>query len=185
MSRKRTRYPENVDDILSGLGADSDRGCVLIAASWLDKLLEDRLCEHFKKSSGISDDELKTLVSGDFAVLGAIANRARMAMALGLIFKDVYAALRILVDLRNHCAHHPGLVTLTSDRVAQIADKLDEQLEQSNLPRHLALRIVPSSETIPIFSARSDFLVVIARLRHRLKDPTVEARITENAMPPP
>jgi DNA-binding MltR family transcriptional regulator len=110
---------------------ESDRGCVLATHAYCGQELAQAIRDYLINLC----DAPKTLVEdlleeGEFKPLGGFSSRAKMARALGLITQPTLEALVALNRLRNHFAHHPGLVRLTADRVLAIRDKLSpiEQL---------------------------------------------------------
>jgi hypothetical protein len=115
--KRKAKFSEPVQPRPHDLSEESERGCVLCAHAWIEKLLGDRLREYLLKSSGNDTDGVASLLESDRSLLGAFANRARMARALGIIGDGTHRALIELNQLRVHFAHHAGNVSLTTSRV--------------------------------------------------------------------
>jgi DNA-binding MltR family transcriptional regulator len=84
--------------------SESDRGCVLIVAEELDKMLKDLHMAHIEASSGANSDLRKRLFSYN-GPIGHFAARIQVAYAYGLISKQTYEDLERLREIRNDAAH--------------------------------------------------------------------------------
>ena len=89
------------DEVLQLLGQESDRGCLLVSAAWLDELLgaliKARLVDH--------KNTIDALFDGPNAPLKTFSARINFAFALGLVHADERSALHIVRSLRNAAAH--------------------------------------------------------------------------------
>jgi hypothetical protein len=85
---------------LPELNKESDRGCVMVACSYLDELLR-RILLAFLVDGPKSVD----LVEGFNAPLGTMSTRASAAYALGLIGEKEFREVDILRRIRNRFAH--------------------------------------------------------------------------------
>ncbi len=91
---------EDVDSYKLSIENESERGCILVAAAFLDFVLEEMLCSHFlNKPAG--DD----LVRGFNGPLGTFSSRITAAFALGLIAETEQKQLDLVRRIRNECAH--------------------------------------------------------------------------------
>jgi DNA-binding MltR family transcriptional regulator len=80
---------------------ESPRGSVIVAASILDRILEDLIVARLRPMTDNSDP----LLSGAYAPLGSFAAKIDTANRLGLIRPEHRKALHILRNLRNEFAH--------------------------------------------------------------------------------
>lgn len=78
---------------------ESDRGCVLVAASFLEQELGSLLSAFF-----VEGDEAKQLLRVD-GPLGSFSSRIDASLALGLISRDVGRQLHLIRKIRNEFAH--------------------------------------------------------------------------------
>jgi DNA-binding MltR family transcriptional regulator len=89
------------EDVLELLGQESDRGCILVAAAWIDELLGDliraRLIDH--------KQTIDNLFSGANAPIGTLSARINFAHAMGVIEEDEWKAMHSIRALRNAAAH--------------------------------------------------------------------------------
>jgi DNA-binding MltR family transcriptional regulator len=84
--------------------SESDRGCVLIVAEELDKMLKDLHMAHIEVTSGANSDLRKRLFTFNGSI-GHFAARIQVAYAYGLISKQTYEDLERLREIRNDAAH--------------------------------------------------------------------------------
>lgn len=104
---------------------ESDRGCVLVAASNLEHLLGELLRAKFKAESEVTEKDLSFLLDRQpLPPLGSFAIRTILASALGLIRPDIRKALDELRSVRNKMAHGPQSGELTDANVAQLSQML-------------------------------------------------------------
>lgn len=85
------------------LKAESDRGCVLVVASLIEKILEEQVTARLMPKPGKDDELLSYSKNGPLSNFSAKIN---IAFRLGLIpvsERNIYHQLR---ELRNACAHH-------------------------------------------------------------------------------
>lgn len=95
------------------LSKESDRGCALFAAAYLDSALSDLLFLSFVESKKIEDD----LFEGN-APLSAFSSRIKMAFYLGRISAECRADLDTIRKIRNDFAHEAGLISFDSQSTA-------------------------------------------------------------------
>jgi len=124
--------PVSEDDItlMRTLLQESDRGCVLVGAAYLDNELEIMLRTNFLNNEQVIKKNINLLFKGGNALLGSFWAKTNIALALGLINNDVYNALDKIRDLRNAFAHKAEPVFLTDDRVAPIHSKLEVYMQK-------------------------------------------------------
>lgn len=84
------------------LNHESDRGCALMAASYLDEqlklLLEENLVENKKIADGLFDFN---------GAIGTFSSRIDMSYMMGLLPESVRKDLHLIRKIRNEFAHNP------------------------------------------------------------------------------
>ncbi len=120
------KFPSNIkEDILNyvefrnELTKESDRGCALLAASYLDHLLEGVL----KTRLIGSDKHLKTLLSFN-GPLGTFSSRILMSYSMGIIPKVIMDDLQIIRKIRNDFGHSPIIISFENERIKSLSDNL-------------------------------------------------------------
>jgi hypothetical protein len=113
-------------DVVEGMIHESDRGCVLVAASVIDQELRALLTTFFKKQSGASDKEISFFFEGGgIPPLQSTALKIRMASVLGLVDRETSHALREIQNLRSTVAAHTRKrMKLTDQQVDSIVCQL-------------------------------------------------------------
>mgnify|MGYP000253238674 CR=1 FL=1 len=94
------------------LNEESDRGCVLAAAAFLD----DRLSE-LLKAGFVNDRAVVERVFGGNGVLATFSSKIDLALLLGHISKAAHKDLQIIRRIRNEFAHSCLEATFGSDSV--------------------------------------------------------------------
>lgn len=103
---------------LDAFNSESPRGGVLVAASFIDRLLSQVL-----ESFLIEGKSQKQLLHGFNAPVGNFSSRIALAAALGLISEDERQECDTIRKIRNEFAHqiHPSFET---SRVSKLCDQL-------------------------------------------------------------
>lgn len=111
------------DELFEALSRESDRGLILVSASYLDDALERLLRARFsiehKKSKSMIDPLFNT-----FGPLSTFSSKIKMSYAIDLIERWVYRDLEILRKLRNEFAHSIGPAVFDSDEVVKLTEKI-------------------------------------------------------------
>ena len=119
---------DEVYEFAKAIGNESDRGCVLLATSFIDDALESLLRTKLKMMSDVRDTELDILlVKRPLPPLGSFSIRTRVAAAMGILNRRTVHALRLLGDLRNKLAHQKGPAALDEASIAPIIQMLIER----------------------------------------------------------
>jgi DNA-binding MltR family transcriptional regulator len=92
---------------------ESDRGCALFAAAYLDKALSDLLYLSLARDKRIEKD----LFEGT-APLSSFSARIKLAFYLGKISKECRADLDTIRGIRNEFAHHAQLISFDAQSIA-------------------------------------------------------------------
>lgn len=106
---------------------ESDRGCALFAAAYLDKALSDIL-----SLSLVSDKKVQEHLFQGNAPLASFSSRIKLAFYMGLISKGCQSDLDAIRAIRNHFAHHAEVATFEDQ---SICDKC-KNLHYSYHERH-------------------------------------------------
>lgn len=101
------------------LNNESDLGCVLIVASYIDHALASLLKRHFIESRAV--DKLLESPRGS---ISSFASRCDLAYCLGLIPKSFYQNLETLGKIRNRFAHSYLPLGLADDNIAPLVSSL-------------------------------------------------------------
>lgn len=94
------------------INIESDRGCALMAAAFLDEQLIKLLESYF-----VDDTTINKRLLGSSGVLGSFSARIDMAFSLGLIAKNIMTDLTLLRRIRNDFAHFSAPITFGSDSI--------------------------------------------------------------------
>ena len=113
------------------LTKESDRGCALFAAAFLDKALSDLLY-----LSLVTDKRIEKDLFEGTAPLSSFSARIKLAFYLGKISKECRADLDTIRSIRNEFAHHAELVSFDSQSVADRCRNLQFSFhKRENRPR--------------------------------------------------
>jgi Mannitol repressor len=82
---------------------ESDRGCVLVSASFLDENLKNLLKQILKRKK-LSNNKIKDLTNAN-GPLGTFSSRIVMSYVFDIISCEVYENLEIIRAIRNDFAH--------------------------------------------------------------------------------
>ncbi len=117
-------------DFRSELGKESDRGCALLAASYLDSILEQML-----KSKLIgTNKQLESLF--DFnGPLGTFSSKILLSYSLGLISKARMDDLQTIRKIRNEFGHSPSIISFSSKKINSLCNNLKMVLDSNNEAR--------------------------------------------------
>lgn len=94
------------------LTSESDRGCALFAAAYLDVCLSDLLRVSLVENKNIDKD----LFDGT-APLSGFSSRIKLAYYLGLISRNCRRDLDIVRGIRNDFAHQPEIISFESQSI--------------------------------------------------------------------
>jgi DNA-binding MltR family transcriptional regulator len=121
-------------EFIKAIEKEADRGCVLLAQSYIDQSLESLLRAKLRSMSNASETELNGLLKGGPShPLGSFRVRVKMAQAMGLVDEVVATALCSLANVRNPFAHLPGPAELSDPRVADILTAFNEETQKEIL----------------------------------------------------
>lgn len=137
--------------IANELEKESDRGCALVSAAYLENEIAAILEGFFVKQGSKATEALF-----DFnGPVGTFSAKIKMAVALGLIPLEISVALDVLRRLRNDFAHLHEPLTFETARIKQRVENLLPSLpttEQTTRQRFL-MKIQSMAATIHLCSA--------------------------------
>ena len=173
--RPAPQSKEELNSVTGGffksIRAESDRGCVLVAAAFLDESLESLL----RSKMLVEKSARKACVEPLFATMGPLGSfwaKAHLVRALELICDWEYADLHRIRELRNHFAHSYEEASFGDLKAIDISKQLEAVKRQ--------LRSRPSqgkhTERTPreLFTMSAEYL---AGRMHGLADLHLAARV--------
>jgi len=128
MARKRppTTSEEIIqrrDELFEALSKESDRGVVLISASFLEEALEALLRARFSIRHSKSKSSINPLF-GTFGPLDSFSAKVKICYATDLIGEWMYGDLEIVRKLRNDFAHSVGAARFDLPKAVQLTERL-------------------------------------------------------------
>lgn len=105
---------EDVARLVDDLAKETDRGCALLAAAFLDDVLDVLMRAAFVESS-----EAVNKILGTGRPLESFGARTHLCFCIGLLGMDVYCDLNLIREIRNDFAHRQP----TSFKAAEITEK--------------------------------------------------------------
>lgn len=122
---------EKVRVFRTALTKESDRGCALFAASYLDRSLSDLLYLSLVENNNIEND----LFEGT-APISSFSARIKMAFYMGKISKSIRDDLNTIRKIRNDFGHKPELISFDTRTIADKCRCLKYSYHQvKNKPR--------------------------------------------------
>ncbi|MEH2209185.1 MltR family transcriptional regulator [Nostoc sp.] len=110
---------QKVVQFRQALTSESDRGCALFAAAYLDVCLSDLLYVSLVENKNIDKD----LFEGT-APLSNFSSRIKLAYYLGLISRNSRRDLDIVRGIRNDFAHRPEIISFETQSIRDRCNNL-------------------------------------------------------------
>ena len=130
------QHLKEVGEFHESLKQETDRGCALMIASFLDSKLENLLRAGFVSSPKVADENLG--ISGP---LGTFSTRIDMSYLLGIIGPKIQRDLHLMRKIRNIFGHDYKLLSFNDDRVSNRCLELyHHTLETNESPRKIFIR---------------------------------------------
>ncbi len=120
---------DEVMNLKETLSTETDRGCALHAASYLDNELGVMLAAHFVDDTKTCNELFEG--TGGLATFSA---RIAIAFALGLIPKNVRNDLTLIRRIRNEFGHNPRQIGFDHDAIANRCRELYFRWERLDRP---------------------------------------------------
>lgn len=111
------------DELFEALSKESDRGVVLISASFLEEALEALLRARFSIRHPKSKSSIKPLFDF-FGPLSTFSAKVKICYAMDLIGKWMYGDLDIVRKLRNEFAHSAGVARFDLPAAVRLTERL-------------------------------------------------------------
>jgi DNA-binding MltR family transcriptional regulator len=111
------------EQITKELDAESDRGCILVAASALDVFLEELL----RTKLVVDPHAVKYAIAALFEPMGPLATfsaKIKLAYGLGLIDRSDFTDLEKIRRIRNIASHEYSPMTFESQEIIEISRTL-------------------------------------------------------------
>jgi len=102
---------------------ESDRGCIIVATSYIEYLTERLLRKSFSSDPKVIKDAIDPLFGG-LGPLSTFASRIKLSYALNLIDTNVYKTLNLIKDIRNACAHEFNTISFTDQIIKNKIDNI-------------------------------------------------------------
>jgi DNA-binding MltR family transcriptional regulator len=122
--------PPRLAEFQSALHQESDRGCALIVAAFLDTELEDLLRVKLVRDAKVLDELL-----GQSRPVATFSARIDLAYLAGLIPLNAHRELHLIRRIRHDFAHSPVATTFETSGVASRCSQLHCQLYEGLPPR--------------------------------------------------
>lgn len=131
---------EPVGKFIASLYQETDRGCALMAAAYLDDALSELLKKNLIKDKKISDRLFESNQP-----LGNFSSKIDVAYALGLIGKNICQNLHLVRKIRNDFAHVADPIGFEHPPIKSRCCELTlHTLENNTKPRKIFTRVVSS-----------------------------------------
>ena len=115
-------FSERFDEVFQfrlSLSEETDRGCALMAAAYLDSELEKLLSKHF-----VNNENIKKEMLGVSRPLGSFSSRIDMAYLLGLVGPKAHRDLHLIRKVRNEFGHVPTPISFDDPALASRCKEL-------------------------------------------------------------
>lgn len=121
------------------LEKESDRGCALIAAAYLDVVLSRLLRAALVDNKGVAAD-----LFGHNGALGTFSSRIDLAYMMGYIGEKVRRDLNLIRKIRNNFAHLERPIEFADEKIANWCRDLHHTTAARHLPRSRFINVVMS-----------------------------------------
>ena len=99
-SKSLPSLSQDTERLVADMEGESDRGAALLAAAFLDDVLDLML-----RSAFVDDADTSDKLLGPGRALESFGSRAHLAYLLGLLGPDIYADINLIREIRNEFAH--------------------------------------------------------------------------------
>jgi hypothetical protein len=101
------------------LSAESDRGCALMAAAYLDSELQRLLCKYL-----VNDEPTQKEIFGNSRPLGSFSSKIDLAYLVGLLGPNAHRDLHLIRRVRNEFGHVPTAIDFDNPSLASRCNEL-------------------------------------------------------------
>lgn len=130
-------YFDDVMEFRMSLNAETDRGCALMSAAFLDNWLRNLLNSFFVEDERITGDFLSP--NGP---LGTFSSRIDLAYLLGLISKKAHRDLHLIRKIRNDFGHKAEPLSFETGYIKSRTLELYYDISSEQRPRQKFTRVV-------------------------------------------
>lgn len=127
-------------EIRSELEKESDRGCALVAAAYLENQLTELLEGFFITQS----KKASSALFGFNGPVGTFSSKIKICFSLGLIPKEIHNGLDVLRKIRNEFAHLHEPLSFDTESMAQRALELLPESVENMVPREAFITKIQS-----------------------------------------
>ncbi len=130
------QHLREVGEFHESLKHETDRGCALMIASFIDSKLEDLLRAMFVNTPKLADGFF-----GKSGPLGTFSARIDMSYLLGFIGPKIHRDLHLIRKIRNIFGHDYNLLSFNNDRISNRCLELyHHSLETNESQRNIFIR---------------------------------------------
>lgn len=157
------RIPESLEALLKEWLNESDRGCVLVSAAYLEDTLETLLRTHLSSDTNC----VKKAVDPLFQTMGPLSSfsaKIKLVFALKLVNAGQFCDLEIVRKVRNNVAHSFDKATFSSQQIADYTSSLtssDRAIRKMNTEN---ISFYKSLDGMPIQKEKLRFTIAVAYL---------------------
>lgn len=110
---------DEVFEFRQSLNAETDRGCALMAAAYLEAELQKLLAKYF-----VNNEAVQKEIFGHSRPLGSFSSRIDIAYLLGLIGPNAHRDLHLIRRVRNEFGHVPTPIDFNDPALASRCNEL-------------------------------------------------------------
>lgn len=129
MTQDPFRYADEVVEFRSSLNEETDRGCALMAAAYLDDQLERLLRQTFVDDRTAVDELFRPL-----GPLGSFSGRIELCYALGLLPNETRRDLNLIRKIRNDFGHVAKTLTFDEPGIGARCRELHHSYHEAEAP---------------------------------------------------
>ena len=119
MNEKEVDRYKKFNKFLEEFNKESERGTVLLAATYLDEQLKEIL-----ESFLIDKKQSREILNNPLSGLGSFHSRVLMSYCLGLIQENEYKKIEIIRKIRNEFAHQWDNISFETQKISNLCNKL-------------------------------------------------------------
>lgn len=127
--KPRIRVPTDIVKLRRTLGKETDRGCALASAAYLETEIR-----HLLRAYLVDDEQLAADLLEGAGPLSSFAATINLACGLGLIARGARRDLHLIRRVRNMFAHQAGQISFDDEPIASRCGELYYDLWQESMP---------------------------------------------------
>lgn len=130
---------QDIEQFLTEIQGETDRGMALVSLAVIDTLLEEILTAHM--CDDLSPDHLKKMFKDNGGALSTLSSKQDVAYAFGLIEKGEYREITTLRRIRNEFAHATYGLSFASATIRPLCIKLTDNIPDNTPTERLRFMI--------------------------------------------